>query len=190
MPPCVGITMSITKEQLRLAGWFSIANAAVTIPIFIVREFLDVADGIHLKIINLILSAISLGLVIYVTKYFKKVLNFCFKFNQVNKLVYVFVWSNVAVSVISFLLAEGNTIQALIVSILALITLGSIYMIFAIKLLSISENVSGLLIVFAFTIIAKGLCLATVILLPLSLLVSVVSDVVLGIIFFRAVDAS
>ena len=63
-------------------------------------------------------------------------------------------------------------------------------MLFAVKILSLNNNFYGLLIPFAFTIIATGLCFATVILLPLALLISVVSDVILGIIFFRAAEQS
>ena len=178
--------MKITKKQLRIAGYFSIANAGFTIPIFIIRDFIDVAGEIRLRLLNVILSFISCVLVLYVVLSLKKLLNYYFQFYQVDNLIYIIIVGNVAAYIISVLFAQHTTIEVLIVSIFTLIMLGSIYIILAIKILSLANNLYGLLIPFAYTLIANGLCLVTVILLPLSLLVNIVSDVFLGIIFFRA----
>lgn len=53
--------MSITKEQLNLAAWFSITSAAIAIPIVGLYTFLEVAGRAVAKAINAILNLVSLG---------------------------------------------------------------------------------------------------------------------------------
>lgn len=182
--------MSIIKEQLRLAGCFAITNATVTIAIFIIRSFLDVADSIKLNILNIFFTLLSLGLFIYVFLALKKLLNHWFDFYESDQFIYFVIIGNVLCSTLGLWLFNKETLMALILKTFLLITLGIIYIIFAIKLFSLDDNLYGLLIPFAFTIIINGLCFVSVILLPLTLVVRVVSDVILGIVFFRAVEQS
>lgn len=182
--------MSLIKEQLRIAGCFAITNAAVITSIFIIRNFLDLAGSIKLNIINIFLSLISLGLFIYVFLALKKLLNQWFDFYETDYFIYLIIGGNVLCSTVGFWLFNNKTLMSLILTTFLLITLGIIYMIFAIKLFGLEDNLYGLLIPFAFTIIINGLCFVSVILLPLTLVVRVVSDVILGIVFFRAVEQS
>lgn len=182
--------MLLTKEKIRSIGWISITNAAVTIFILLIRKFLDVADGITLKVINIFLSLFNLGLFVYIHISFKKILNQYLHIYVLDKFIYLVVSSNILAFIFSIWVFNNTTLEAMIANSFGLIVLGSTYMLFAVKILSLNNNFYGLLIPFAFTIIATGLCFATVILLPLALLISVVSDVILGIIFFRAAEQS
>lgn len=182
--------MSLIKEQIRIAGCFAITNAAVTIAIFIIRTFLDLADSIKLNILNIFFTLISLGLFIYVFLALKKLLNQWFDFYESDHFIHLIIIGNVLCSTLGLWLFNNETLIALILTTFILLTLGIIYIIFAIKLFSLDDNLYGLLIPFAFTIIINGLCLVSVILLPLTLVVRVVSDVILGIVFFRAVEQS
>lgn len=182
--------MSLIKEQIRIAGGFAITNAAVTIAIFIIRNFLDLADSIKLNILNIFFTLLSLGLFIYVFLALKKLLNHWFDFYESDRFIDLIIIGNVLCSTLGLWLFNNETLMALILTTFLLLTLGIIYIIFAIKLFSLDNNLYGLLIPFAFTIIINGLCLVSVILLPLTLVVRVVSDVILGIVFFRAVEQS
>ncbi len=182
--------MSLIKEQLWIAGCFAITNAAVTTSIFIIRSFLDLAGSLKLNIINIFLSSISLGLFIYVFLALKKLLNQWFEFYESDRFIYLIIGGNVLCSTVGLWLFTNQTLMSLILTTFLLVTLGIIYIIFAIKLFSLEDNLYGLLIPFAFTIIINGLCFVSVILLPLTLVVRVVSDVILGIVFFRAVEQS
>lgn len=182
--------MSLIKEQLRIAGCLAVTNATVTISIFIIRNFLDLADSIKLNIINIFLTLLSLGLFIYVFLALKKLLNHWFQFYESDRFIYLIIGGNVLCSTIGIWLFNNDTLMALILTTFILITLGIIYIIFAIKLFNLEDNLYGLLIPFAFTIMINGLCFVSVILLPLTLVVRVVSDVILGIVFFRAVEQS
>ena len=70
---------------------------------------------------------------------------------------------------------------------LALIPFGIIFIVFAIKLLRLPDNLFGLLKPFSYTSIATGFCFATIFLIPLGLVASTIADMILAIIFFRFV---
>jgi ABC-type proline/glycine betaine transport system permease subunit len=75
-----------------------------------------------------------------------------------------------------------------ILTVAALIAFGILSIMFATRLLRLSENLYGLLKPFSYTQIVSGICLVTVFLLPVAILAGAIADVVLGVIFFRAAE--
>jgi tellurite resistance protein TehA-like permease len=75
-----------------------------------------------------------------------------------------------------------------ILSIVSFIIFGILSIIFATRLLRFPGNLYGLLKPFCYTMIASGICFITIFLAPVGVIVGAVSDVILGIIFFRAAE--
>lgn len=184
--------MSITKEQFNLAGWLSITNAAVTIPIVIMSVFLAAVGGTGGKVIQATLTLISLGLFVYIFSSLRKLLNYRFQFHDVDTYISVLIWVNVVLSILSILSLSSSEIEKAVsvLSVVALIPFGIVFIVFAIRILRLSDNLFGLLKPFSYTSIASGLCFATIVLIPLGLIASVAADIILGIIFFRATERS
>ena len=57
---------------------------------------------------------------------------------------------------------------------------------FGVKLLQLSNDLKGLHKPYCYLNIITGICLATVVLLPVGILASAITDVMLGTIFFQA----
>lgn len=140
--------------------------------------------------------------------FLKKLLNQRFQFNKANLSISVLMVLEIIFSVLSFWLIYLNTSSDLFLTNFlnninniqqeaALVSTNTyylsvifniVYMVFAANVLGLSNNLYGLLKPFAYTSIASGLCLATIILIPLGLLIGAASNVILGIIFFRAAE--
>lgn len=74
------------------------------------------------------------------------------------------------------------------ISFFAIIPLGVISIVFAVKLLHLPDDLFGLLTPFSYTIIASGMCYASIILSPLGIIGEAAAGVILGMIFFRAAE--
>jgi hypothetical protein len=182
--------MSITKEQLNLAGWLSITNAIFAIPSIAMSWFLDSIGGAGAKLSQAILTLVSLGLFLYVIIFLKKLLNYRFQFHEVDIYISLLIWGNVILEIFSLLSLGSRGFEWLmnILSIVSFIVFGILAIIFATRLLRLSGNLYGLLKPFSYTNIVSGICFITVLLAPLGIIAGAVADVILGVIFFRAAE--
>lgn len=176
--------MAINKEQLNFAGWLSIISALIAIIVFIMT-FQSVKES---KDIKILLTLISLGIFIYIFLSLRRLLNGRFKFHDVDMYISVLIWGNVILSFsdMAFLIYGETDMIPSVILVVAFVLLQIVYIIFALKILRLSDNLFGLLKPFSYTSIAGGICLASIVLIPLGLIVSAAADVILGMIFFRA----
>jgi hypothetical protein len=100
------------------------------------------------------------------------------------------IWGNVILSVLGLLSLGSRRAEFLvsILSIAAFIPFGILAIMFGVRLLLIPDKLYGLMKPFSYTLIVGGVCFITVILSPAGYITSAVSDVILGIIFFRAAE--
>jgi hypothetical protein len=182
--------MLITKEQLNLAGWLSIANALFAIPSIAMSWFLDTLKGIGATFSQALLTVVGLGLFLYIITSFKKLLNSRFKFHDVDIYISLLIWGNVVLAILSLLalgsISPESTME--ILSIIAFIFFGILSIMFATRLLRLSGNLYGLLKPFCYITIVSGICFITVFLAPVGIIAGAVTDVILGVIFFRAAE--
>jgi hypothetical protein len=181
---------SITKEQLNLAGWLSVIKAAVSIPLTGMSIFLGAVSGTGTKVVFAMLTLVSLGLFVYIFSSLKRLLNSRFKFHDVDTYISVFIWVNVVFSALGILSSASSELKTLVglLSLLALIPFGIVFIVFAVRILRLSDSLYGFLKPFSYTSIVAGLCYATIILIPLGLVAEAVADVILGMIFFRVAE--
>lgn len=182
--------MAITKKQLDLAGWCSITNALIAIPSLAMSWFLDTVKGIGPRLSQAILTVVGLGLFLYVIYSLRRLLNGRFKFHDVDIYISLMIWGNVVLAIIGLLSLGTDKLGSFmeILTVGALIAFGILSIMFATRLLRLSENLYGLLKSFSYTQIVSGICLVTVFLLPVAILTGAIADVILGVIFFRAAE--
>ena len=182
--------MSITKEKLNLAGWLSITNALFAIPSIAMSWFLDSMDGIGPIISQAILTMVSLGLFLYIISSLRKLLNIRFEFHDVDIYISMLIWGNVALAALSILSLGSKELEWVnkYLSIAAFIFFGILSILFARRLLRLPGNLYGLLKPYCYITIGSGICFITVFLAPLGIIVGAVTDVILGVIFFRAAE--
>ena len=182
--------MSITKEQLNLAGWLSITNAIFAIPSIAMSWFLDTIGGAGAKLSQAILTLVSLGLFLYVIISLRKLLNYRFQFREVDIYISLLIWGNVVLAAFSLLALGSIGFEWFmnILSIVSFIIFGILAIMFATRLLHLPGNLYGLLKPFCYTQIVSGTCFITVLLLPVAIIAGAVADVILGVIFFRAAE--
>jgi len=182
--------MAITKEQLNLAGWLSITSALFAIPSMVMSWFLESTEGSGAKVSQVILTAVDLGLFLYVMSSLKKLLNSRFRFHDVDIYISLLIWGNVILCILSILSIGSVRLEFVFryLSMIALIIFGILSIMFATRLLRLSGNLYGLLKPFSYAQIVCGICFITVFLFPAGILAGAVADVVLGVIFFRAAE--
>ena len=180
----------MTKERLNRAGWLSITSAIFAIPYIVMSMYLDTIEGTGAKLSQAILTIVSLGLFIYIVSSLKKLINSRFQFHDVDIYISLLIWGNVILCILSILSLESIRLEFVFryLSMIALIIFGILSIMFATRLLRLSGNLYGLLKTFCYTQIVCGICFITVFLLPAGLIVGAVSDVILGVIFFRAAE--
>ena len=204
-------TMAITKKRLNLCGWFSVIDAAIVFPILGLIMLLDLGRSgreriqlfygqyralwetvterfTELQVAHVILTLISLGLSIYIFFSLKKLLNSRFNFHATDAHISALIW----ISIVSFVITSLSSVSKELMTLLSiLITLiaGVIYIVFAIRILRLPEDLFCLLKPFSYLLIATGICYVTFILIPLAFITGAVSSVILAMIFFRAAEA-
>jgi tellurite resistance protein TehA-like permease len=139
--------MAITRKQLDRAGWCSITNALIAIPSLAMSWFLETVKGIGPTLSQVILTVVGLGLFLYVIYSFKRLLNGRFKFHDVDIYISLMIWGNVVLAVLSLLSLETGKLESFMetITVAALIVFGILSIMFATRLLRLSDNLYGLL---------------------------------------------
>ncbi len=175
-------------QRLTIAGWLSIVNAVITLPLFVFSLVLDALGGPAAKALSVLLTIATTALFIYVFTTLKDLLHARFDFHDTDTLISVLIMASVVVAAINLLSTVFSSLEAVIrwLSVLSLIPFGVIFIVFAVKLLNLRDNLFGMLKPLSYLTIATGLCFGTIILIPFGLLTSAASDIILGMVFFRA----
>lgn len=204
----------MTKRQLNLAGWLSIANA-VLLPVSFTMTVLVTLWGqltreglVIFLVIALIMSIIRHGFYLYTFSCLKKILNSRFQFRDADKLIsqilrlnrlpFVLIALNITL-VLTLGLIERITGVAkleeglgwmLVVSLglygLAMIVTGIFYMLTGVEISRLCRNRrKEVLGAFSQSLTITGWLLASLFLAPLGFLFAIQADVFLGSIFFN-----
>jgi hypothetical protein len=178
----------MTQDRLKLAGWFSILNAVITIPIIILGFIIGLKQNIALDFVLVLLTALSILIVIYILLTFKGLLNSYFSFYNVDTIIAMFIWANVFVTganIVPLFLPEYK-VKIGIFTLMFMLLNGILHIMLGAKLLKLKEDLFGLLKPFSYLTIATGILCMTIVLLPLGMITDVISSILLAIIFFRA----
>ncbi|MFC1564387.1 hypothetical protein ACFL6G_05585 [candidate division KSB1 bacterium] len=182
--------MSINRYPL--AGWLAITTAVLLIPLIIFGFYLEVYSvfSIPVNIMLASLKVIILVFSVYILQVFRLLLHESFKFQKADPVITLLIIINIIYTIVSLTghilpdikLALGLANTAL------WIPFGLFYIVLAYQLFRIQETGPGILKFYAFTILISGLCLCSVILIPVGLFAVSASHIMLGIIFLRSTD--
>jgi hypothetical protein len=202
----------MTKRQLNLAGWLSIANAVLlsvsftmTVLATLLAKFATGDGFVIFLIIALIIPIIRHGFYLYTFSCLKKILNSRFQFRdadkfisqiiRLNRLPFVLIALNITLILIGRIRGFGEfEVEgmgwilggSLVVYGLAMIPTGIFYMLTGVEISRLCRNRhQEVLGAFSQSLTITGWLLASLFLAPLGFLFAVQADVFLGSIFFN-----
>jgi len=190
------------KKSYNLAGWLAIAQA-ILFPMAIGLGIVEA--GISSRFLGYYKPAfgpsdfIMIGftaIAVYTFLMFKRLLNERYDYHDLDILIYISVAWAVLFQIVG--LALGFMVTALwpfnkeVIAIVyivfmtgAMVTIGIVDVLIAVKLLKVKENFSEYIRIFAYISMIAGILEVTVLLSPISLLLIPVSCIILALIFFK-----
>lgn len=190
------------KSNYSIAGWLAIVQA-VLFPLTIILGIVEaglVAGLFGLKRPFIgpsdLLMVIFTAIAIYTFLMFRKLLNERYDYHDLDLLILISIWwaiifqaVGLGLGVIAMLYWPVDKVIMVVVYLVfmtaAMVTIGIVDILIAVKLLKIKETFSEYVRVFAYITIIAGICEVSVIFTPLSLVLIPVTAVVLALIFFR-----
>jgi len=147
-------------------------------------------EGTGATFAQAILIVASLGLFVYILSSLKQLLNLRFQFHDADLCISYLLWGNLSLSLFQFLALLNKEFESAvgILSVMAYIFFGILSIMFATRLQRLPDSLYGLLNPYCKITLVSGVCFITVLLLPVGILAGAVTDVLLGIIFFRAAE--
>ena len=183
LPPAPG--------RLAMAGCLAMASALLTVPwfllVFAVGDAGPWARGAQGGLL-------SIGTLMYVflMTTMKRLLNGRFAFHSTDGVIVLLVGANLvsAAGECSALFAPSLERAAGLFGVVTVVVIGVLQAVFGARLLRLADDLRGLRTPYGYLNIATGLLVATVVLVPVGVLVSGIADVMLGTIFFHAAAAA
>lgn len=177
----------LSRTRLNVSGWLAIISALVTVPMLIafVSMMLGGGNPTDHPLIA-VLSMIAVALFLYLIVTFKHFLHAFFNFYEADQ----FITALVGTKIISIVLTTSSVFDDVKVGASAalLVAIGVIFVAFAIKLFRL-PHLFGLRKPFVYTTIVVGVSYVSIFFFPIAIIGSIISDILLAIIFFRGMDA-
>ena len=189
-------------NKYAFAGWLAIVQAII-FPVSIILGIIErgIATGLFdfdrpffgpSDILVLIFTIIA----IYTLLKFKSLLNEHYQYHDLDLLILISIWWAVVFEVVGLglgfmaiaLWPVDKVVFAVVYLVFfagAMVTIGIVDILIAVKLLKIKENFSEYIRLFAYITMAAGICEVSVLLSPVSLLLIPVLGIILALIFFR-----
>lgn len=163
------------------------ASAFLTLPLAFFSFMLEGRADVYANEIQTFIQASGTLIFIAVILCFKRFLNTFFSFHDIDKNIGLMVVGGMvtgvlAISQYSFPALKESLGYALIT---VLVLLGIVQAQFGYKLFRLPNDLGGMLKPFCYANLVIGILLATVVLIPLSIPASALSDLMLGTIFFN-----
>lgn len=180
-----------------LAAWFSFASAVLTIPLAGLQIYLMAISGDHpgVKYFNTMLMVVMTPITIFVLYMFRKLLNDRFEFHGTDKLIKIVIWTMIItfpLQIASSFLDAGSSDTSWLIALgsvpVVIIFSTVITILFARRLRTMKDDLYGLKRPFVRWTIISVVLQATIILMPLGVLASLATYIMLGVMFMRAKD--
>jgi len=177
----------LTNTALRLAGFLAMASAILSIPFLILSFYLEERGDLFANVLHAAMYLAGTALFIVLATLFKKLLNSRHSFHGVDNYIDFLITTNLVMGLAGttgmFLPWEEQFNQFYI---LQLVAFGVGQIMFGFKLFGLPDTLNGLLKPYCFFTIVTGALSASVLLVPLGVIIGAVADVMLGTIFLQA----
>lgn len=191
----------MNENRYSLAGWLAITQA-ILFPLSFVIGIVQAIVGARAfgiqgpvpgpaDLIGVIMTIIG----VYVLVMFRRLLQERFDFHEIDMLITVAIWwlvvfqiGGLGLKLLLFAMPYEPILQAVLsVSFfaIAMVTIGVIDILVAVRLLKIKEQMSDSLLAYVYLTMAAGIAEVSVVLSFLSLIIFPVASVILGIVFFK-----
>lgn len=177
----------LSKNKLEQVAIANVIIAALTIPTLILTLISADGDSALVMIRSLITIVLTI-LGIYTIFMFKKFLNVRASFYELNILIDLIIRVSIfgaVIGVLSNFSANENKLL-ITINVLLLIFSGILSIIYGIKLKNCPDDMYGHLKLLANMYIATGVLMASIILVPISFITSIISSILMAQIFFKA----
>jgi hypothetical protein len=177
----------MTGTRLETAGWLGVTSAVLTIPLVLAEA---VAQADETRLLRDLLGLFATGISVYLYLTLRELLQVRFAFHEANAAIGFLIGMSIALFALSLLAhvatrPPSETLLGLAVTAAAAAAGGGL-IIFALRLLRLQDRLYGYLRPYAFANIALGVCLVSVVLVPLGIIASVIADTLVALIFFAA----
>ena len=190
------------EGNYKLAGWLAVVQA-VLFPVAIVIAIIEVVAAAELFNIRKpfvgpadLLMIIFPAIAVYTLLMFRRLLHERYEYHDLDLLILLSIWwaimfqaVGLGLSVLTQILWPVDRVLFAIIYVVfltgAMVTIGIVDILVAVKLLKIKETFSEYIRGFAYVTMAAGICEVTVLLSPLSLVLIPLSSIVLALVFFR-----
>lgn len=178
----------MTCGSLKAGGWVAMASAFLALPIAYLSFSFEGGTNSYSEEIQTVIHASGTLIFLTIFLYLKKFLNSRFSFHATDTTIAFVVMAQMVTGTVVLGIYSFPALKESLTSLLIIIQVvqGLVLIRFGFNLLKLPDNLGGMLNPFCYATIATGILSATVILLPLGMLASAISDLMLGTIFFNA----
>lgn len=176
----------MTYKSLVAAGWITMVSAFIALPLAYLTFKLEGKTDSTGPTVLALSQVFGTVLFVVITRYFKKLLNVHFAFFDTDRQIDLMIMANIGAGMLVLAglfftpLKETLGIAVMVI----LVFQGIVQIQFGYRLQKLQNNLGGMLKPFCYTNIATGICIASVVLIFVGVVVSAVSDLMLGTIFF------
>jgi hypothetical protein len=177
----------LISRNLKIAGWLAMASAFLTIPLEFLFSALEARTDVGATVLETIIQIFGTLLFLAITLYSKRLLNCIFNFHHADRNIDLMIITGIVAGVLSVAGIYVTPLKESIgyAGIGILMVQGIVQAQFGYKLFKLPYDLGGMLKPFCFANIATGILLATIVLIPFGIVVSALSDLMLGTIFFK-----
>jgi len=170
-----------------IAGWLAMISAFMSLPMLYLSYRLEGRVDLIALSIQATMQIAGTLLFVAIILYLRKLLQAHFSFHDTDRSIGLMLKAGVTagvLTVLSLCITSMRETAALAV-IVILVAQGVVQAQFGYKLLKLPHDLGGMLKPFCYANMATGIMLASVVLLPVGVVVSAVADLMLGTIFFN-----
>ena len=163
------------------------SSAFFTLPLVYVSYKLDKTVDFVSTVIQTVIAISGVILFTLIVLYLKRFINSFFKFHNTDRNLELMIAANIVVTVLTLAAVYFSQLQESIeyAVLVIIVAQGIVQTQFGYKLLKLPNDLGGMLKPFCYANMATGILLATVVLIPLGIVASAVSDLMLGTIFLN-----
>jgi len=177
----------VTRRLIRIAGLLAMISAFVSIPMAWMAFRLELQSDPAATNLIVIMQTAGTVLFVAITLLLRRFLNRIFLFHDTDKSIDLMIMANVIAGI---LVVGGMYMPQLkdtagIATLVMMVFQGVVQLQFGYKLLKLPNNLDGLLKPFCYLNIVTGVCVASIVLILPGVVVSAISDLMLGTIFFN-----
>jgi hypothetical protein len=177
----------LTSKTLKIAGCLTMTSAFIALPLVYISFRLEGMIDLYAVVIQTIIQIAGTFLTVAILLYLKRFLNSILTFHSIDRNIDLINIAIVVTGVLSIIILFFTSLKESIgpIVIAILVMQGILQAQLGYRLLKLPNDLGGLLKPYCYINMATGILLASIVLIPLGILASAISDLMLGTIFLN-----